>query len=43
MDERMAVRTKAREQGIWPPPGGGDSLIAQANKILLASSFSPLQ
>src|SRR5215831_13382102 len=28
MDDRMSVRTKAREQGIWPPPGGGDSLIA---------------
>ena len=43
MDERIAVRTKAREQGIWPPPGGGDSLLAQANKILLPASFSPLQ
>jgi len=43
MDDRMAVRSKAREQGIWPPPGGGDGLLAQANKIMLPSSFSPLQ
>jgi hypothetical protein len=43
MDERMAIRTKAREMGVWPPPGGGDSLFAQANKIVLPSAFSPLQ
>jgi hypothetical protein len=43
MDERMAIRNKARETGVWPPPGGGDTLLTQANKILLPSSFSPLQ
>jgi hypothetical protein len=43
MEERMSVRAKAREQGIWPPPGGGDGLIAQRNKILLPAAFSPLQ
>jgi hypothetical protein len=43
MDQRMAVRAKARETGVWPPPGGGDSLLAQRNKILLPASFSPLQ
>jgi len=43
MDQRMAVRAKARETGVWPPPGGGDGLIAQRNKILLPASFSPLQ
>ena len=39
----MAIRNKARETGVWPPPGGGDTLLTQANKILLPSSFSPLQ
>ena len=43
MDPRMAVRNQARQAGVWPPPGGGDSLLAQENKILLPSSFSPLQ
>jgi hypothetical protein len=43
MDQRMAIRARAREMGIWPPPGGGDGLLQQANKILLPSSFSPLQ
>jgi len=43
MDERMAIRNKAREMGVWPPPGGGDTLLTQMNKILLPSSFSPLQ
>ena len=43
LDQRSAVRNKARETGVWPPPGGGDSLLAQANKILLPASFSPLQ
>jgi len=42
LDQRMAIRTKAREQGIWPPPGGGDGLLEQSTKILLPSSFSPL-
>jgi len=28
---------------VWPPPGGGDRLITQENKILLPSAFSPLQ
>jgi hypothetical protein len=43
MDDRMAIRAKAREMGVWPPPGGGDTLLTQANKILLPASFSPLQ
>jgi hypothetical protein len=44
MDQRMDVRTKARQAGIWPPPGGSpDSLITQGNKIILPASFSPLQ
>jgi hypothetical protein len=43
LDERTAIRNKAREMGVWPPPGGGDTLFDQANKILLPASFSPLQ
>jgi len=43
LDERAAIRTKARETGVWPPPGGAETLLTQANKILLPASFSPLQ
>jgi hypothetical protein len=43
LDERAAIRKKAIETGVWPPPGGGDTLLTQANKILLPSAFSPLQ
>ena len=43
LDQRAAIRNKAREMGVWPPPGGGDSLLTQANKILLPAAFSPLQ
>jgi hypothetical protein len=44
MDNRMDVRTKAVADGIWPPPGGGAArYLAQANKLMLPSSFSPLQ
>jgi len=43
MDNRMQVREDARKKGVWPPPGGGDRLITQENKILLPSAFSPLQ
>jgi hypothetical protein len=43
MDRRFAIRDEARQKGIWPPPGGGDSVLTQANKILLPSAFSPLQ
>jgi hypothetical protein len=43
LDERTAVRNKAREMGVWPPPGGGDTLLTMANKIMLPSAFSPVQ
>jgi hypothetical protein len=43
MDLRLAVREQARKAGVWPPPGGGDELLAQTNKIMLPSAFSPLQ
>ena len=43
MDQRMQVRDDARKKGVWPPPGGGDRLLSQENKILLPAAFSPLQ
>jgi NIPSNAP protein len=43
LDERTAIRNRAREQGVWPPPGGADTLLTMANKIMLPASFSPVQ
>jgi hypothetical protein len=43
MDQRLEVREQARKAGVWPPPGGGDELLAQSNKIVMPSAFSPLQ
>lgn len=28
---------------VWPPPGGSDTLLTMANKIMLPSAFSPAQ
>lgn len=41
--ERERVRSQAREQGLWPPPGGAGATLAQESKILLAAPFSPIQ
>jgi hypothetical protein len=43
MDQRLQVREQARKAGVWPPPGGGDELLAQETKIVMPSAFSPLQ
>jgi hypothetical protein len=43
LDQRAAVRAKARELGVWPPGGGAGRLLTQANKILLPAAFSPMQ
>ncbi len=50
LDQRNATRDKARATGQWPPSvkaekegGKGYELLAQENKILMPSSFSPLQ
>src|SRR2546426_107833 len=43
LDQRARVRDEARQQGVWPPPGGPDRLLTQENKVLLPSAFSPLQ
>lgn len=44
LNERLDTRTRAVKDGIWPPLGGGsDRYFAQQNKIIIPSSFSPLQ
>jgi hypothetical protein len=47
LDERMQIRRKAIDAGIWPPspaPGEkGYTTVRQETKILLAAPFSPLQ
>jgi hypothetical protein len=43
MEHRAAIRNEARQKGIWPPPGGGDMIVTQMNKICMPSSFSPVQ
>jgi len=42
LDERQRLRTKAVADGVWPPPGGPDQLIAQQADIFLPADFSPL-
>jgi hypothetical protein len=42
-EQRMQIRATAREKGVWPPPGGGDSIVLQDNKIVMPSKFSPAQ
>ena len=43
LDQREAVRAKARQTGVWPPGGGAGRLLTQANKIMTPSAFSPMQ
>jgi len=46
LDERVAVRKKAQEQGIWPPPSTPESpspTVKQETKILLPAPFSPIK
>jgi len=46
LDERVAVRKKAMELGIWPPPSTPDRpspTVKQETKILLAAPFSPIK
>jgi len=42
LDQRMAVRDKAKAEGIWPPPGDSP-VIHQESKIMLAAPFSPIR
>ena len=41
-EERLRIRQEARDKGVWPPRSDA-RLTRQENKILLPSSFSPLQ
>jgi hypothetical protein len=50
LNEREETRKKALETGLWPPSvydakqgGKGYELLAQENKIVMPSAFSPLQ
>jgi hypothetical protein len=43
LDQRAAIRAEAVQRGIWPPGGGAERLLTQANKILLPAAFSPMQ
>lgn len=43
LDQRASVRAQAFQLGVWPPEGGDKHLLAQANKIMVPSAFSPLQ
>jgi hypothetical protein len=43
LDQREAVRAKARQTGVWPPGGGAGRLLTQANKIMMPAAFSPMQ
>ena len=48
LDARNATRDKAQAAGVWPPSAEKlglptYQLVAQENKILMPSSFSPLQ
>jgi hypothetical protein len=42
LDERMAVRNKAKAEGIWPPPGDSP-VVRQETKVMLAAPFSPIK
>lgn len=42
LDQRMAVRDKAKADGIWPPPGDSP-VIHQESKIMMAAPFSPIK
>ncbi|MBI4082175.1 MAG: NIPSNAP family protein [Candidatus Lambdaproteobacteria bacterium] len=50
LDERQEIRKKAQATGNWPPSahdknrgGSGYDLLAQENKIVMPSAFSPIQ
>ena len=43
LDERMRLRAKAVDDGVWPPPGGPGYLASQQSDIYLPAPFSPLQ
>jgi len=42
-EQRQAVRLQGRQLGVWPPAGMAERLLTQMNKIVVPSSFSPMQ
>jgi len=42
LDERARLRSKAVNDGVWPPPGGPGHLAEMQNDIYLPAAFSPL-
>lgn len=42
-EKRNEVRAKAATTGVWPPAGGREHYLTQANKVMLPSAFSPAQ
>ena len=42
LDERVAIRDKAKNDGVWPPKGDSP-VINQETKILLPAPFSPMK
>jgi NIPSNAP len=42
-EKRAEARAKAAATGSWPPAGGREHYLLQANKVMLPSSFSPAQ
>ncbi len=43
LDERQRLRGKAVADGVWPPPGGSDQLVAMQSDIFLPAVFSPMR
>jgi hypothetical protein len=43
LDERARLRAKAVADGVWPPPGGPDLLLAQQADIFFPADFSPMR
>lgn len=43
LNHRAEVRKEAAAKGLWPPKSSKETLMTQANKIVLPASFSPLR
>jgi hypothetical protein len=43
LDERARLRAKVVADGVWPPPGGPDHMLAQQSDIYLPVSCSPIR
>lgn len=43
LDQRLEIRAKAVQLGVWPPPGGPQYLRTMRSEIFLPAAFSPAQ